>query len=377
MSIDLRKSDPLYQQIIADIKEKIGSGVLQVGDRLGSHRDLSDQYGVSIITVRKALDMLISEEILYARVGKGTFVARQTPPVDHRKHKTIGLVLHDLSIPLFMDILRGTEEHAYEAGYNLLFSTSSRQIEKEEGQIERFQAIGVDGLIIASMNPFHRASESVRALHEAGFAYVMVSYVEDPELYYVGANHELGSFLATEHLIHQGRRRIAFLNAPREDRLGVLRAQGYRRALEAYDVPFDPDLVHPVLDGTGWNRFQSGYDAGWRIIDANDLPDAFFVYNDIGALGLQQALLESGLRVPGDVAIVGIDDIERASYATVPLTTIRQPVAEICRQAMRMLLERIGGHDIEPRIVLPPELVVRASSTAAIESPAAERPSVS
>lgn len=362
MSIDFRDSEPLYKQIIADIRRRISAGELKVGDRLASHRELSGQYGVSLITVKMALKELIRKEILFARAGKGTYVARYAPAADLRSHKTIGLVLEDLSVPLFADVLRTTERLLSEADYALLLSTSSGQMEKEDAQIVRFREIGADALIIASMDHSHRATDTVRELHAQDFPYVMISFVDDPEIHYVGVDHEQGAFLATDHLAKKGYDSIGYLGTVPDNRLSGLREAGYRRALAANDIEVDEDLIFQLLEGPGWKRMRSGYEIGIRLASSRQLARAYFVYNDIAAIGLEEALLEAGLRIPDDVALVGFDNIERASFAPVPLTTVRQPVADIGREAVRMLLDLVAGRPTNTRITLEPRLVVRASS---------------
>lgn len=363
MSIDIRDPDPLYRQIIRDIRRKISSGELAYGERLGSHRILADYYGVSMITVKRALAELIREEVLFARAGKGTFVAPPTTAADLRRHRTIGLVLRDLEIPFFRGVLGSVEEYCYQAGFPVLFSSTAGIVDKEAEQIDRFREIGVSGLIIASVDVEHRATERIRILHAEKFPYVMVSYVEDQDIHYVGVDHEQGAYLSTVHLIQQGYRQIAYLGTRMNDRLSLLREEGYRRALRTNNREVDPDLILRLLDGIGWERYRSAYRIGNRLIASNKLPDAFFAFNDIAALGVEKALLEHDIRIPEDVGLVGFDDVDQLACAAVPLSTIRQPAHEIGREAVQLLLNLISGVPTETRKVLKPQLIVRASST--------------
>ena len=162
MGVDFKNPRPLYQQIADDIKAKITSGELKVGDQIGSQQELAKEYGVSLITVKKALADLIKEGILFSRVGKGTYVARRSAPINFSEHKTIGIVLKDLQSPFFSLIVQSVEEKAYSLGYNILLSTSSEHIEKEDNQIQHFRQIGVNGLVIASMTRLYRATNTIR-----------------------------------------------------------------------------------------------------------------------------------------------------------------------------------------------------------------------
>lgn len=155
--------------------------------------------------------------------------------------------------------------------------------------------------------------------------------------------------------------------------LGELRKKGYRRALKQYEIPCNEKFVFPLSHKGEWNAFQSGYEIGKRFAKLARKAEAIFAYNDLAALDFQQAVLEAGLQVPADVAVVGFDDIERAAYAPVPLTTVHQPTAEIGAEAVTMLIQQGAGEATTARKILPPTLVVRDSCGAKL-SPAVKAP---
>ena len=361
MGIDFEKPTPLYKQIAEDLKAKILSGQLEPGEQIGSHQALADKYDVSLITVKKALADLINEGILFSRVGKGTYVARKSAPVDLSKHRTIGLVLSDLKDPFFSLIVHGIEQKTSEKGYNLLLSSSARRLEKEDNQIRHFRRIGVDGMIIASMTHLYRATRTIRELHRDNFPYAVVSYMEDEDICFVGTDHEEGAYLATQHLAQLGYRRIGYINGEEGNLLGEVRKRGYRRALRQYDQPFNDDFVFRLPYKGGRHYYQSGYEIARRFLALTEKPEAIFAYNDLTALGFQRAIIELGLKVPDDVALVGFDDIERSQFAQVPLTTIRQPTDEIGALAVETIVDRINGRPVSPRTILKPKLIVRES----------------
>ena len=357
MGIDHRNPMPLYIQIADDIRSKIYSNHLKEGDSIDSQRALALKYDVSLITVKKALDNLRQEGFLYSRVGKGTYVDKRKPSVDFSKNKTIGLVLRDLKDPFFSLIVHSAEEKASEKGYNLLISNTSNRVKKEEQQITHFRRIGVNGLIIASMSHLWRATSTILKMHEENFPYVVVSYMEDPNIYYVGTDHEQGAFMATEHLIKLGYKRIGYINAEEGNLVGELRLKGYSRALQQYEKPINKNLIVRMK----FNNYQSGYEIGRQFSTFSVKPDAVFVYNDLSALGFEQAILEQGLKVPDDVAIVGFDDIERDQYAPVPLTTVQQPTDKIGAIAVDKIISRIGKQRTTIHTLLRPKLIVRDS----------------
>jgi DNA-binding LacI/PurR family transcriptional regulator len=363
--IDFNDPTPLYEQIEKSVKRKIEAGELKPGDPIGSHKELSLEYNVSIITVKKALSNLVNEGILYTRVGKGTYVSEQPQKkLDILKHKTIGLVLRDIKHPFFSMIVHGVEERAYELGYNILLSSSSNKIEKEESQINHFREIGVDGLIIASLSLEYRATDYIQKIHRENFPYIMVSYMHDPDYWYVGSDQELGGFMATEHLIKLGYKSVGYLHIGKGNLLSEVRKNGYNRALNEYDIPFDSDLVFFLgrenFD-SGTDRFQLGYEFGKSFKSLQKKPDALVIYSDLTALGFEQAAIEEGIIIPDDIAIVGFDDITLSQYSPVPLTTIHQPSDKIGRMAVDIIQKRIDGSGVGNRTIFKPTLIVRDS----------------
>jgi DNA-binding LacI/PurR family transcriptional regulator len=363
--LDFGDRTPLYEQIVKDIKAKVERGELKPGEQIWTQQELAAKYGVSLITVKNALAYLVNEGILYARVGRGTFVAEKPArKISLSPNRTLGLVLRDLKHPYFSMIVHSVEQRAYELGFNVLLSSSSGDIEKEENQINHFREMGVDGLIIASLSLEYRATEYIQQLHNEGFPYIMVSYMHDPEYWYVGCDHELGGFMATEHLIKLGYTSIGYAHVGKGNLLSEVRRNGYYRALTEYGAPFRADNVY-VLGVTdkdaGEDRFHRGYEFGKNFKTLQHKPDALFFYNDIVALGFLQGTSETGMRVPDDIGIVGFDDSIVARYAAVPLTTIHQPVDSIGRHAVEILQKRIDGKDVGGRTILKPSLIVRES----------------
>jgi LacI family transcriptional regulator len=364
MPIDIRNATPLYLQIIDEIKSKIARKELKSGDQLGSHAELATAYKVSLITVKKALATMIQEGVLYSRVGKGTYVAQPSVDAPRLEQKTIGLVLQDFSSPFFSRMMHSVENAAYELGYHVLISNSSGRAEKEDAQITRFKKFGVSGLIIASMSHRYHATPTIRTLLREGFPFVMVSYIADEDVPFVGSDHKLGGYMATEHLIKLGYERIGFVDGEKGNLVGGLRKQGYEEALRANGRRPDKRLLFRLRMKGERHDYQSGFEIGKKIPKLDVKPDAIFVYNDLAALGFEDAVLGQGMRIPEDIAVVGFDDIERGEYAVVPLTTIRQPTDAIGKQAMELLLRFMTGKRNSIRRVVKPELVVRESCCA-------------
>ena len=162
----------------------------------------------------------------------------------------------------------------------------------------------------------------------------------------------------TDHLLQRGHRRIGHVAGPPHMSSSVGRLDGYRQALEACGVPYDESLVcHAAF------TMEGGYQAARQLLNRPQRPTAIFAATDMQAVGVLKAAKELGLAVPGDLALAGGDDIELAEYLEVPLTSFRQPSAEIGAEVVAILMSRIAGdRDGFKQVVLKPELIVRRSS---------------
>jgi DNA-binding LacI/PurR family transcriptional regulator len=365
MGVDIRKPAPLYLQIIQDLRERILREHLPPGARIGSQAELASRYGVSLITVKKAVADLIKEGVLYSRMGKGTYVAARPAEFRLSRTKAIGVVLTDLSSPFFSLIVKGVEEAAAENGYTILLSNSANHAGKEEQQIRHFIDLGVAGLVIASMTHDYSVPDTLRDLREKEFPFVMVSYSPDPAISRVGTDHYLGARMATDHLVQLGYSRIGYVNGEQGNLVGEERRRGYEDALASHGLQSPPEFRYRLRLRGEQNDYRSGREIGEQCARSKQRPDALFVYNDLAALGIEHALVQQGVRIPEDIAVVGFDDIGPAEYALVPLTTVRQPTHEIGRTAVEVLVRRIAGETPPVQIVLAPQLIVRESSGAA------------
>ena len=363
--INHKDSSPLHFQIRRDLQEKINSGILRPGDQIDSNSVLAQKFKVSLITVKKAVASLIEAGVLFSRIGKGTYVAEKSQnKISMQKQKNIGVVLRDIKHPFFSMILHSIEEKAFELNYNILLSNSGGKIQKEESIINRFQEMGVDGLIIASLSLQYRATPIIQKLHNKNFPYIMISYMHDPEYWYIGSDHELGGFLATQHLLKSGYTNVGYVHLGKGNLLSEVRKNGYSRALMESNVDFKSESIFYL--GTenydsGANRFQLGYEFGIKFSKLKKKPDGLFFYTDVAALGFIQAVTEKGMKVPDDVGIIGYDDVELSKYAAVPLTTIRQPSDKIGVKAVEIIRSRIEGKEIGNRTIFKPTLVIRKS----------------
>jgi len=349
-------------QIYDSIKSQILNGNLTTNQKLPTQKELAVQYNVSMITIKKALNDLIRNGFLYSIVGTGTFVAQRSTVLNFNQQKAIGLVLVDLKSPFFSLIMQSVEENVSQQGYTLLISKSSGNVDREKVLIENLIRTGVEGLIIASMSHEHYSTGILKKLQKEDFPFVMVSYIEDKDICYVGTDNESGGYMAAQHLLSIGRKNIGYINGEEGNLLGELRKKGFLKALRDNRIPFNQEFEYRLQLKYEWNDFESGYKIGKSFSAQKNRPDAIFAYNDLSALGFMKGVLESGLKVPDDVAIIGFDDIERCQYASVPLTTIHQPTNDIGKQAVDLLIRRMNKEKIFSWIGLQPTLRIRQST---------------
>ncbi len=373
MKIDAGAPTPLYQQVANSLRRQIVDGTIAVGDQLPPHRRLAEDYGVSVITINKALAGLVSEGILNSRVGRGTFVAVRPAALavtapwrgDHAPSaggRSLGFVLRDLNSPFFSMLAHVAEERAHANGYGMLLLSSGNVSEREDTQIRRLLDVGVDGLVVVTMSrTTYQLSESLQQLQARRFPFVMVSYTVGDDVPFVGSDVDRAGELVGQHFATLGRRKLGYITDRFGSSAGDARSTGYRRTAREHGVPVDDAFVFEYPYEGEWNDYNSGRELGEYIARLSDRPDAMWVFNDLGALGLIDGLIAHGVRVPDDIAVVGYDGIALGARSPVPLTTVRQPVERIGAIAVDAVLAQARGEGPIRRRLVDPDLVVRAS----------------
>lgn len=355
----------LLSQLMTYFRERILDGRLSVGTRLPTDDELADLYQISRDTVRQALALLANEGLIERVQGRGTFVIQPRSnggALTQPKQKQIGLVLNrTLRTHLTMNLLVGVEQAAKSHGYNVSFTYAEGEQDQQARDIARLQANHVLGMIIWAMgDTTHDAS--ILQLQTDQFPLVLIDrYFPGLAIDYVGSDNIGGGYRATEHLLILGHRHIGFVFAQEETLQTTSvyeRWQGYCKALQKYEVPYDETLVVPDV-----RKLQSGAREGLvEFLQRPDRPSAIFAVNDFIALDVLQAARAIHLRIPEDLAVVGFDDQEFAAHVHPPLTTIKQQFIDIGLRAGTLLINRIEGIAGPPKhIELPTNLIIRES----------------
>ena len=266
---------------------------------------------------------------------------------------SIGVVTQAIDSPFYGAALRGIEDELDPAGYSPLFMSAHWDPAAEARCLEVLHARRVDGIVVL----MPRLSDAaLQACAQALPVVVTGRELRAAQLFSLNFDNFTGALRATEHLLALGHTRIAFITGDEEHPDASERHRGYRTALQAAGISFDPQLVVP-----GRYHEISGLEAVNHLIANKRLFTAIFAANDQMAAGAALGLFQHGLRVPEDVSLVGFDDLPTSVYATPPLSTIHQPAYELGRLAAASVLQMIAG--TQPTAQLPPpELLVRGSS---------------
>jgi LacI family transcriptional regulator len=266
---------------------------------------------------------------------------------------SIGVVSQAIDSPFYGAALRGIEQALGAAGYSPLFMSGHWHAEEEARCIDVLRSRRVDGLIVLT----GRLSDSaLRAAARSVPVVVTGRQLKAPRLFSLDFDNQEGARQATHHLIDLGHRRIAFIAGDPQHPDAVDRQRGYRLALEAAGLRFDPALV---LEGNFTEH--SGLTAVERLLDSRARFSAIFAANDQMAFGAALGLYRRGRRVPEDVSLVGFDDVAGAVYMVPPLSTVHNPIQEIGELAARAMLSLLAGE--RPQVAVPaPRLIARESS---------------
>jgi LacI family transcriptional regulator len=328
-------------------------------------RDVARVAGVHPATVSRALNeetrALVNEETARRVLKAAEKLGYQPNPIARglktNRSYTIGVLIPDLTNPLFPPILRGIEDHLETAGYTPLIANTDNDPERELLDSQTMRARQVDGIIAATARRDHRLHD---ALLEAGIALVLVNRRQEQlPVSSATADDRLGMRLSVEHLLSLGHTRIAHLAGPLDYSTGFDRHEGFHETMRAAGHEPDPELV---LVSEAFTESEGARLCGELMADGREFT-AVAAANDLLALGCYDVFAERGVRCPEEVSVVGFNDMPFAARFQPPLTTIHIPHYDIGRAAAELMLERLQDGDAPPREVrLEPNLVVRSST---------------
>ncbi|MCA9836936.1 MAG: LacI family DNA-binding transcriptional regulator [Trueperaceae bacterium] len=323
--------------------------------------DVAQASGVSYSTVSRVLNgfTFVKEstrlKVLEAAEELGYVANMQARSLAGGKSKVIGLLVPQLDNGYINEICRGIDQALVKVGYDLMLYTTHHEKDKEAKYVKAITNGLTDGLLL--LVPLVPAAY-IAMLREQNYPYVLIDQGDNAgESYIVDSTNWQGAYDATKHLLELGHSRIAFVSGIPELSSSRDRLEGFKAALQEYDVPFDSSLI-----AEGFFEAELAIEATTYLLSLNPRPSAIFASNDLSALGAMEAVRQAKLRIPEDISIIGFDDIPQASITYPKLTTIRQPLEQMGRVAVKLLLEQIEKPDLKPRrVTLATQLVVRDS----------------
>jgi len=329
--------------------------------------ELAEEAGVSLSTVSKVLNgrsdvAAATRGRVEALLDQHGYQRRMGLP---NRNTLIELVFPELETAWAMEIIRGVENVASQNGLSVVLTESGTRHSPAPDWITgvlRRRPVGVV-LVFSDL-----AEDSKAQLRSRAIPFVVVDPAGDPapDVPSVGSANWSGGLAATRHLIELGHRRIAAITGPEDMMCSLARLDGYRSAMNSAGLPIDEQLL-------AFGNFQvdGGRDRARVLLAMDDRPTAIFAGSDLQALGVLDAARSLGLHVPGDLSVVGYDDLQLAQWSSPALTTVHQPLTQMAEEAARLVI-RMSEEELEsiPRMDLATRLVVR-ESTAVVRQPSA------
>lgn len=328
-------------------------------------REVADAAGVSIATVSRVLngrpDVAAGtrERVLQATRDLGFSTNRSARSLVGGRTSLVGISLPLVEVEYFARILAGAADELDDHDLQVVLATTQHLRVRATSLLARLTSGVTDGSLLILPE---ESSEELHELAAAGYAFVVVDPLEPlaEDIPSVSATNALGGRAATEHLLALGHRRIGVITGVPDWLASVERLNGYRAALASAGVLPDPALIVE----SDW-VIEGGEAAAAALLDLPDPPTAVFAFNDNMAIGAVRAAQARGLHVPDDLSVVGFDDSEQAATTTPALTSVRQPLADMGRMGVSLLLRLLDNRRAEAiRIELQTRLIVRDSTSA-------------
>ena len=339
-----------------------------VSGRPASIKDVARLAGVSHSTVSRALrnsprvNAETIERIQRIAAESGYRTSAVGRSLVTRRTNTIGVVVTTITDLFAAEVVSGIEEAAAARDFSIFLANSNADPDREMRLVRTLEERRVDGIVVTASRV---GALYIPILSKMRVPIVLLNNQHPSEFAHsVMIDNTDASITATRHLIDLGHRRIAYIGDRNGRQSDTERFAGYRHALDAADLPFEPELV---FHGDG--NPEGGMDGIDRLLSLPHPPTAIFCYDDMTAIGALRQIRTRGLRVPDDVSLVGFDDLQIIRYVDPPLTTVRQPMARMGRLAMETLFDLLAGSRSNHNIKVPGELIVRESTAAPKERP--------
>lgn len=326
-------------------------------------KDVAKEAGVDIATASRALNGNYGvhkdtrQQVLRIAKRLNYRVNLMAKGLAEGRSRTIGVLVAAISDACILDQIRGVEDAAYAAGYQIVLSSSYLDVKKEALQLHSLLEKRVDGILIHSVDALNKAE--IAELVDSKVPVVLFHQIPGTsDFSSVCMNQFEGGYLAGKHLVELGHRHIAFLSGPRGHGNFVQRTRGLLRAIRLVKENVRPIIIHGQPD------FEGGYQMAKDLLKKKHRATAIFAANDMTAFGISHAIFEAGLSIPEDISLIGFGNVELANIVRPPLTTIHHPKYEMGKAAVEILLglAQKGALGVPEHREFGIRLVVRAST---------------
>jgi LacI family transcriptional regulator len=332
-----------------------------------SIREVAKRLGISITTVSRALDgysdVAESTRQLVIKTAKEMGYAPNPAARQLRRQRTdaIGYILpapaSEFSDPFFSEFITGLGDEATSCDFDLVISSAAHDSVPERQRYERWvHGRKVEGIVL---NRMRLHDWRVQYLAKTGMPFVSLERsLDEGDHPSIEVDGQLGFQKLVAYLVGKGHKRIAYIGGPGELKIQADRFEGYKKGLEAAGIALDLKLV-----AEGDTTYVGGYRTAQHLLGLSPLPSAITCINDLAAIGVLHAASERGIKVGPDLAVAGFDGIPAAEHTSPPLTTLSQPLYEISRNLVKILVAVIHNQSIdEQRVLVQPELLIREST---------------
>ncbi|MFW6308812.1 MAG: LacI family DNA-binding transcriptional regulator [bacterium] len=265
----------------------------------------------------------------------------------------LGLIIPDVTDMFFAEVIEGVENTANKLDYTLNLGTTHGEKEREELLVNDFSSGRVDGLILMT---YHLEIDFIKQLKKRKIPFVFIGNpINEESIYTIVVDNKEAGYKGTEYLIELGHRKIAFIKGSHESWDAKERFKGFCQACKDYGININEEYIKE-----GEFIKEQGYEVTGELLTLDDPPSAIFAANDRRAIGVLNRAQEMGVKIPGDLSLLGVDDIEAAGHIVPPLTTIRQPTHEMGKKAVDILFDLVYDRTSRKRkIMLSTELIKR------------------
>lgn len=331
---------------IYDISKKLNISAATVSRALNGNPKISDK--TRDLVVKTATEMNYKQNRLAQALKNG-------------KTNNVGVIVPYINRSFFSSVIRGIEEELTPHGYHIIICQSHEEAANEIEQLNTLLNTQIDCIFMSVSKTTQNTTHIKKAMEENTPVIFFDRKIDVPGVSSVTLDDFRAGFIATEHLINEGCKRIAHLSGDINLEIYKNRFEGYKAALKQYNIPFKKKYVISTS-----SKIESGVQAVAQLWESSDKPDAIFSAGDYAALGAIQELKERNVKIPEEVCVVGFSNEPFTKYMELPITSVDQTPLVMGKIAAQVFLEQVNGNQkfsIEKKVVLPPELVIRSSSS--------------